>query len=447
MDFLMSQIIFEQVIVYGAVILLCFLTVFFYLRKQSKNSKEILKKVSIAKEEGMFEPISLHPYIDLNTCIGSAACVSDCPEKDILGIVDGKATVINTSNCVGHGACFHACPVEAISLRIGTETRGVDLPHVNQNFETNAKGIFIAGELGGMGLIKNSVEQGQQAIENMVKLKKPSKENVLDVVIIGAGPAGISATLAAKKNQMSSVTLEQDSMGGTVFTFPRSKLVMTSPMDLPLYGKVKLYDTSKDELLELWNKVINAHDLKVTENTKVETITPLQDDTFKVVTNNGQEYVSNYVLLATGRRGSPRKLNVPGEDSQKVAYRLLEPERITGKKVIVVGGGDSAVESAMLLMENNEVILSYRKDKFARIKPKNKESIAKAIDSKLIEGLFNSNLISINETSVTINVEGEERTIANDLVYIFAGGELPTSFLQKAGVEITKRFGHIVKKY
>ena len=443
----MSQIIFEQVIVYGAVILLCFLTVFFYLRKQSKNSKEILKKVSIAKEEGMFEPISLHPYIDLNTCIGSAACVSDCPEKDILGIVDGKATVINTSNCVGHGACFHACPVEAISLRIGTETRGVDLPHVNQNFETNAKGIFIAGELGGMGLIKNSVEQGQMAIENMVKLKKPSKENVLDVVIIGAGPAGISATLAAKKNQMSSVTLEQDSMGGTVFTFPRSKLVMTSPMDLPLYGKVKLYDTSKDELLELWNKVINDHDLKVTENTKVETITPLQDDTFKVVTNNGQEYVSNYVLLATGRRGSPRKLNVPGEDSQKVAYRLLEPERITDKKVIVVGGGDSAVESAMLLMENNEVILSYRKDKFARIKPKNKESIAKAIDSKLIEGLFNSNLISINETSVTINVEGEERTISNDLVYIFAGGELPTSFLQKAGVEITKRFGHIVKKY
>jgi len=443
----MTLIILEQVIVYGAVILVCFLAVFFYLRKQKRNSTAILKKVALAKEEGMFEPISLHPYIDLNTCIGSAACVADCPEKDILGIVDGKATVINTSNCVGHGACFHACPVEAISLRIGTETRGVDLPHVNQNFETNAKGIFIAGELGGMGLIKNSVEQGQQAIENMVKLKKPSKENVIDVVIIGAGPAGISATLAAKKNQLSSVTLEQDSMGGTVYTFPRSKLVMTSPMDLPLYGKVKLFDTSKDELLELWNKVITEHDLEISENTKVETITPLQDNTFKVVTNNGMEFVSNYVLLATGRRGSPRKLNVPGEDSQKVAYRLLEPERITGKKVIVVGGGDSAVESAMLLMENNEVILSYRKDKFARIKPKNKEVITKAIANKSIEGIFNSNLKSVNETSVMINVEGEDRTIENDLVYIFAGGELPTSFLQKAGVEITKRFGHIVKKY
>jgi len=445
----MAQIILEQVVVYGAVILLCFLTVFFYLRKQKRNSKEILKKVAIAKEEGMFEPISLHPYIDLNTCIGSAACVADCPEKDILGIVDGKATVINTSNCVGHGACFHSCPVEAISLRIGTETRGVDLPHVNQNFETNAKGIFIAGELGGMGLIKNSVEQGQQAIENMVKLKKPSKENIIDVVIIGAGPAGISATLAAKKHELSSVTLEQDSLGGTVFTFPRSKLVMTSPMDLPLYGKVKLIDTSKDELLKLWTKVINDHDIEITENTKVETITPLQDDTFKVVTNKGEEYVSNYVLLATGRRGSPRKLNVPGEDTQKVAYRLLEPERITGKKIMVVGGGDSAVESAMLLMENNEVILSYRKDKFARIKPKNKESIAEAIASKSIKAIFNSNLLSITDTSVSLKVGGEDntRTIENDLVYIFAGGELPTSFLQKAGVEITKRFGHIVKKY
>jgi thioredoxin reductase/NAD-dependent dihydropyrimidine dehydrogenase PreA subunit len=449
MDILMAQIMLEQVFVYGAVLLLCIITIYLYLRKQKKNSNEILKKVVIAKEEGLFEPISLHPYIDLNTCIGSAACIADCPEKDILGIVDGKATVINTTNCVGHGACFHACPVEAISLRIGTETRGVDLPHVNQNFETNAKGIFIAGELGGMGLIKNSIEQGQQAIENMVKLKKPSRENVLDVVIIGAGPAGISATLASKKHELSSVTLEQDSLGGTVYTFPRSKLVMTSPMDLPLYGKVKLHDTSKDELLGLWNKVIEEHEIEIKENTKVESIIPLQDDTFKVVTNTGKEYISNYVLLAIGRRGSPRKLNVPGEDSQKVSYRLLEPERISGKKILIVGGGDSAVESAMLLMENNEVILSYRKDKFARIKPKNRESITEAIDSNSIEAIFNSNLKSINDKSIIIKVDNEEnaRTIENDLVYIFAGGEMPTSFLQKAGVEITKRFGHIVRKY
>ena len=443
------EVVLEEILVYGTVIILCVITVYFYLRKQKKNSLKILKKVAVAKEEGLFEPISLHPYIDLNTCIGSAACVEDCPEKDILGIADGKATVINTSNCVGHGACFHSCPVEAISLRIGTETRGVDLPHVNRNFETNTKGIYIAGELGGMGLIKNSIEQGQQAIESMVKIKKPSNEKILDVIIIGAGPAGISASLAAKKYGLSSVTLEQDSLGGTVYTFPRAKLVMTSPMDLPLFGKVKLHDTSKDELLELWLKVISQHDLEIIENTKVEGITPLNDSTFKVVTNTGNEYLSNNVLLAIGRRGTPRKLNVPGENSQKVAYRLLEPERISGKKIIVVGGGDSAVESAMLLKDNNEVILSYRKDKFARIKPKNKEKIAEAIADKSIQALFDSNLVSLNGHSVMIKVAGEQepRKLENDLVYIFAGGELPSKFLQNAGVEITKRFGHVMKKH
>jgi len=449
MDILMEEVFLEQIIIYGTVFILCIGTVYFYLRKKKVKSIKTEKKVAVAKEEGLFEPVSLYPHINLNACIGVGACITECPEKDILGIVDGIATVINTSNCVGHGACFHACPVEAITLRIGTETRGVDLPHVSENFETNTKGIYIAGELGGMGLIKNSVEQGQQAMENIVKNKKTSKQNVLDVVIIGAGPAGISATLSAKEHGLSSITLEQDSLGGTVYTFPRAKIVMTSPMNLPLYGKAKLYDTSKDELLQLWNKVIAEHDLKIVENTKVERITPLQDNTFKVVTANGDEYICNNVLLAIGRRGTPRKLNIPGENSQKVAYRLLEPERISGKKIIVVGGGDSAVESAMLLKDDNDVILSYRKDKFARIKPKNKEKIDEALADKTLTAIFNSNIVSINEQSIMIKVDGEEnpKRLENDQIFIFAGGEMPTKFLQNAGVEITKRFGHIMKKH
>ncbi|RLD83751.1 MAG: 4Fe-4S ferredoxin [Bacteroidetes bacterium] len=443
------EVILEEILIYGIVFLLCAMIIYFYLRGKKRSSLETEKKVAIAKEEGLFEPVSLHPYIDLNLCIGSAACIADCPEKDILGIVDGKATVIKTSNCVGHGACFHACPVEAISLRIGTESRGVDLPHVNENFETNSEGIYIAGELGGMGLIKNSVEQGQQAIESMVKKKKPSKENVLDVLIIGAGPAGISASLAAKKHGLSSITIEQDSLGGTVYTFPRAKIVMTSPMNLPLYGKVKLFDTSKDELLQLWKKVIAQYDINVVENTKVENIIPSEDGTFKIETNNKDEYICNNVLLSIGRRGSPRKLNIPGENSLKVAYRLLEPEQIKDKKIVVVGGGDSAIESALLLKDDNEVILSYRKDKFSRLKPKNKENIFKAKTDNSINLMFNSNVASINDDHVMIKTEEDEtgKQIDNDLVYIFAGGEMPTSFLQKAGVEITKRFGYVIKKH
>jgi thioredoxin reductase/NAD-dependent dihydropyrimidine dehydrogenase PreA subunit len=448
MDILMNEVLLEQLITYGTVFLLFTFIILFYLRKKKVKSITTIEKVKIAKEEGLYEPISLYPHINLSTCIGSGACITACPEKDILGIVDGVATVINTSNCIGHGACFHACPVEAISLRIGTESRGVDLPHVSEDYETNIKGMYIAGELGGMGLIKNSVEQGQQAMENIARNKKPSKENILDVVIIGAGPAGISATLSAKEHKLTSVTLEQDSLGGTVYTFPRSKIVMTAPMDLPLYGKAKLYDTSKDELLQLWKKVILEHNLTIKENTKVESIVPIENEVFRLTTNTGEEYLCHQVLLSIGRRGTPRKLGVPGEESQKVAYRLLEPEQIADKKIIVVGGGDSAIESALLLKDHNEVLLSYRNDKFSRLKPKNKEKIETAMADASIRVEFNSNVVSIAEKSVLIKMGDEnEDALENDLVYIFAGGELPTSFLQNAGIKITKRFGHVMKKH
>ncbi len=443
----MDEVLLEELIVYGTAFLLCAMTIFFYLRRKNKKTIETVKKVAMAKEEGLFEPVSLYPYIDLNACIGSGACITACPEKDILGIENGIATVINTSNCIGHGACFHACPVEAISLRIGTEKRGIDLPHVSEAYETNIKGMYIAGELGGMGLIKNSVEQGYQAMKSIAENIKPSKENVLDVVIIGAGPAGISATLAAKEIGLSAITLEQDSLGGTVYTFPRSKIVMTAPMDLPLYGKAKLYDTSKDELLQLWKKIIAEHDLEIIEHTKVEGILPVGGDSFKIITNTGQEYICNQVLLCIGRRGTPRKLGVPGEDTQKVAYRLLESERISNKKIIVVGGGDSSIESALLLKDENKVILSYRKDKFSRLKPKNREKIEDAIADNSIDVVYNSNLVSINAKSILLKTGSGEIEIENDQVYIFAGGELPTSFLQNVGIEITKRHGHIMKKH
>ncbi|QNJ96619.1 NAD(P)-binding domain-containing protein [Constantimarinum furrinae] len=445
----MSDIFLEQLITYGIVFIFCAAILFLYLRKKNKATQQTIKKVEIAKEEGLHEPVSLHPYIDPNACIGSGACVKACPEQDILGMVNGQASVINASNCVGHGACFHACPVEAITLRIGTESRGVDLPHVNQNFETNMKGIYIAGELGGMGLIKNSVEQGQQAIESIVKSKKPNPNKLTDVIIIGAGPAGISATLAAKKHKLTSKTLEQDSLGGTVFTFPRSKVVMTSPMNLPLHGKVKLHDTSKQELLELWQKVISENKIEIQENTKVENITPQKDGSFKLTTANGQEHFANNVLIAIGRRGSPRKLGIPGEDSEKVAYRMLEPELIEDKDIIVVGGGDSAMEAAMLMMDKNRVKILVRSDNFTRSKPKNRENITKAAEEAKLEIIYNSSLISISDESCIFKITDEEdaHQVKNDLVYIFAGGLLPTAFLEKAGVEITKRFGYIMKKH
>ncbi len=447
MDFLIMDIFLEKLIIYSAVAALILLTLYLYVRQLRKRSAIVSEKIKQAKEDGLYEPVSLHPEIDTNTCIQSGACIEACPEKEIIGIQNGRATLINASRCVGHGACFHACPVEAISLVIGTEKRGVDLPHVKQSFETNVQGIYIAGELGGMGLIKNSVEQGKQAVDNIMRSISKTKDDDYDLVIVGAGPAGISATLQAKKHGLKTITLEQDTLGGTVFSFPRTKIVMTSPMDLPLHGKVKLTETKKSELLNLWNKVLSENSLTIKEKAKVEHIGK-KDDKFVVTLKDGEAYITKAVLLAIGRRGTPRKLNVPGEQLEKVAYRLLEPELIKGENILIAGGGDSAVEAAMSLMEENTVILSYRGEAFKRIKPKNSERIQEALAQQKLEIIFESNIATIESETVTLTLKDDTtRTIANDRVYIFAGGELPTQFLQKAGIEITKRFGHAILKH
>lgn len=442
------EVILENILVYASIILLCAGVVAIYLRKQHRISKLTEAKIKKAKEEGLYEPVSLHPVVDVNSCIKTGACITACPEKDILGIVNGKATPVNASHCVGHGACFHACPTEAISLCIGSEKRGVELPHVNQNFESNISGIFIAGELGGMGLIRNAVEQGKQAVENIARKTRDKHDADYDLVIVGAGPAGISASLTAKKHNLKFITLEQDSLGGTVFTFPRAKIVMTSAMDLPLHGKVKLYETSKPQLLDLWLEVLKKNDISIRENQKVESITPVFNH-FKVVNQQGNEYITKCVLLAIGRRGTPRKLNVPGEQLSKVAYRLLEPELIKQKEILIVGGGDSAIESALLLADQNNVALSYRSEVFSRLKPKNKTKIEDAVSEGKIEVLFNSNVTAIDDDAVSLKIKDREEPLRlkNDLVYIFAGGELPTQFLQKAGIKITKKFGETVLKH
>jgi thioredoxin reductase len=448
MDLLIMGLLSENTLIYSLAAILCIVVVAIYLRKKSRESRIVDEKIKKAKEEGLHEPVSLHPVVDLNACIGTGACIAACPEKDILGIRDGKATIINASRCIGHGACFNACPTEAISLHIGTEKRGVELPHVSRNFETNIPGIYIAGELGGMGLIKNAVEQGRQAVENIAKSVRKGHNASYDLIIIGAGPAGISGSLSARKHGLKFLLLEQDTLGGTVYTFPRKKIVMTSPMDLPLYGKVKLFETSKAELLGLWETVLKKNAIEVKENSKVESVAT-SDNIFHITTMRGEVYTSASVLLALGRRGTPRKLNIPGEDMEKVAYRLLEPEEISGKNIIVVGGGDSAVESALLLADKNHVILSYRNEAFSRIKPLNDNSLKVAMAEGRLDVRLKTNLTFIDDDFVYITSENEKESlkIKNDLVFIFAGGELPTQFLEKAGIVITKKFGETVMKH
>lgn len=442
------EVFIENIATYVFVIAFIAVLFYFYLRNHKKQSRDTKRKIEKARELGFHEPVSLHPVVNPDICIGSGACIAVCPEHDILGIVGGKATTINASRCVGHGACFHACPVYAITLCIGTEKRGVELPHISQEFETTIPGIYIAGELGGMGLIKNAVEQGKQAMSYLASKLKSKVNTKYDVVIVGAGPAGITASLEATKRKLKFVTIEQETLGGTVSNFPRAKVVMTSPMELPLYGKIKLTETSKSELISIWTDVLTKNNIRINEQEKVEKIEK-QDEIFMVHTNKNH-YTTKSILLAIGRRGSPRKLGVPGEEKEKVYYRLLEPEMIHNQKILVVGGGDSAIESALLLAdENNSVTLSYRGDSFSRLKPKNEEKIRNATRSGKVKVMLNSEVSEILDTSVILRVKdsAEPKVIENDLVYIFAGGILPTKFLEDIGIRITKKFGEAVLKH
>ena len=261
-----------------------------------------------------------------------------------LGLVRGKAVMVQPDHCIGHGACETACPVEAISLVFGTEKRGIDIPQLKPTFETNVPGIFIAGELGGMGLIRKGVDQGQRAIQTIAK--KKSKSGELDVVIVGSGPAGISASLAAKEAGLRFVTIEQeDGLGGTVYHFPRRKLAMTAPMQLPIIGKFNRYEISKEELLEFWNGVIKQTGLKINFMERMDSLQ--KTGSGFIVKTPKAEYKTANVLLAIGRRGTPRKLGVPGEEQSKVVYRLIDAEQYRGQHVLVVGGGAAGMQAAL----------------------------------------------------------------------------------------------------
>lgn len=411
-----------------------------YILRQKRKSWRGRARLNRAREDGLTEPASIHPVIDPVRCCGSGACVKACPEK-ALSIIKGKAVLTDPTHCIGHGACLAACPTEAITLVFGTEKRGMDIPYVAPTFETNVPNIFIAGELGGMGLIRKAAEQGKQAIDSI--LKKNNEGNELDVVIIGAGPAGLSASLAAKEHELNYITLEQeDSLGGAIYKYPRNKVAMTQPVTLPLVGKVKMYDIRKEELLGFWLRILREHKLKINFNERMEAVTKTIKG-YEIKTSKATYQAAN-ILLAIGRQGTPRKLGVAGEDQSKVVYRLIDPEQYSGQHVLVVGGGDSALEAALAISEQpgTTVTLSYRSEAFGRVKVRNRERIHEADAANDLTIHLKSNVKEITPDKVHIELADKKVIeIKNNAVIICAGGILPTPFLEEIGVMVETHYG------
>jgi len=412
---------------------------YFYLRRLKNNNQHGTQQWQAAVEAGLTEPASLHPVVDPTRCIGSGSCVKHCPEE-ALGIVMGKGHLVNPTVCIGHGACAASCPMDAISLVFGTAKRGIDIPFVAPSFETNVPGIYIAGELGGMGLIRKAVEQGRQAMESIAG--KRAQGGQLDVLIIGAGPAGLAASLAAMEKKLRFVTVEQeDSLGGTVYHYPRNKIVMTAPMNLPIVGKVKMGEISKEALLELWHGIVQKTSLKLNFSERMESI--VKTETGFTVQTSRASYEAKSILLAIGRRGTPRKLGVPGEEQPKVVYRLIDPEQYRNQHVLVVGGGDSALEAALAIAgePGSSVSLSYRSESFGRIKEKNRKRLEEAEQAGRIKVLLKSNVKQIDTGKVIIDQEDKCIELQNDAVIVSAGGVLPTPFLKEIGIMVETKFG------
>jgi thioredoxin reductase/Pyruvate/2-oxoacid:ferredoxin oxidoreductase delta subunit len=427
-----------SVYIYGVPLLL--VIVIYLVRRQRRESAAIEAR-RVSEVAGMVEPPSLHPLIDPVKCLGCGSCATACPEGNVLGLVAGKAQLINPTHCIGHGACKAACPLDAITLVFGTETRGVDIPWVDPDFQTNVTGIYIAGELGGMGLIRNAIEQGRQAVDSVRKLEGLGRTDRHDLVIVGAGPAGFAATLAAKAHGLNTVTVEQDTLGGTVAHFPRGKIVMTAPVDLPIIGKVRFTETTKEALLEFWQDVERRAELTINYQERVETVTP-DGDGFVVGTSHSQ-HRTRAVLLTIGRRGTPRTLDVPGEEQSKVVYRLIDPAQYRGQHVLVVGGGDSALEAAASIADEpgTTVSLSYRSEAFGRAKEKNRTRVDAAAADGRLALLMKSTVNRIGDDHVDLDHDGQSVQIANDAVIVCAGGILPTGFLKSLGVTVETKYG------
>jgi thioredoxin reductase (NADPH) len=383
------------------------------------------------------------PVINASLCIGCSSCVHACPETGTLEMAAGKAILAHPERCTGHAKCVEVCPTQAITLSISGILQTLRVPLVRENFETNVPGVFIVGELSGMGLIKTAINEGKLVVDHLRhRLSSPAErttEDMYDLAIVGAGPAGLSAALTAQQYGLRYIALEQGEIAATIRQYPRQKFLMAEPIQIPLYGTLYVGDGTKEALLAVWETIIANTGVQIRTNEKVESVQK-NSSGFHVRTMS-RDYRARYVVLALGKRGTPRKLGVGGEELSKVSYRLIEVEAYQDKDLLVVGGGDSAVEAALALSRSrtNRVVLSYRGESFHRVRERNREQLQIAQDEGRLRVLPGSAVHQITPGTVVLSLSEQRLTLKNDYVFALIGGEPPESFLRKTGIQMVEK--------
>lgn len=414
---------------------------FWHRSIESAENQRLAGEIDTAKQEGANQALTQHPQIDVNRCIGCGSCVQACPEHGVLAVVEGRAQLVRASHCVGHGLCEKVCPVGALTVGLGDVSTRDDIPVLAEDGETTVPGVFIAGELGGFGLIRHAITQGTQAVESIARRFSQSASAIgqvdpVDLLIVGCGPTGIAAALRAHELGLSFTVVDQEGVGGSVRKYPRHKMTLTQPVNLPVYGRMKHSQYVKEELIELWEQVMNDAGIAVQSGVRFTGIDRRADDTLNAITSSGIIHC-RYCLLALGRRGTPRRLGVPGEDAEHVLYQLIDAADYRKQNLLVVGGGDSAIEAAVALASQpgNQVTLSYRRHAFFRIKPRNRENLEALAAKGRINVQFETQVKQIGLKECTLTKDPEELTVPADFVFVLAGGNPPYPLLKEIGIQ------------
>ncbi len=388
------------------------------------------------------------PRIDAVRCLGCQACVDACP-FDVLAVERHVAVVARPDACCGVGSCQDACPNGSLTV-VEVREPVADRPRVDGHLESlDQPGVFVAGDLTGVPLIRNAIVQGALVAERIAAAlprrarAAPEDPDAVDLLVVGAGPAGLSAALRARELGLRCAVLEQFELGASIRAFPRNKLVHDPPLDLPLVGPLWLRESTKEELIAQWTRIVREHRVDVRERHRVVGVVR-QGGQLHVTaeTPRGRRVVrAKRVLMAIGRRGTPRKLDAeiaPGAASC-VASSLSDARALAGRHVLVVGLGDSALEAIVALARQpgTTVTVSYRGAGFARGRARNIDAVRRLSEAGRVRLLFDSTVVRVDPGRATVQrSDGTPEEVPAEHVLALLGGEPSLALLQSAGVRV-----------